>query len=110
MNINYNVSGSDRKRLVAAIAEYNSEKPKYLGAPSFAYQVGTIHISVDGIVTTETISEATPLIRYLREKGFRPKILCRIASQMRTRRLPRNPRILKSPAPAFPCHGCCLPT
>ena len=70
MNINYNVSGSDRKRLVAAIAEYNGEKPKYLGAPSFAYQVGTIHISVDGIVSTEEISEAAPLIRFLREKGF----------------------------------------
>lgn len=70
MNINYNVSGSDRKRLVAAIAEYNGEKPKYLGAPSFAYKIGTIHISVDGIVTTEEISEATPLIRFLREKGF----------------------------------------
>lgn len=70
MQINYNVSGSDRKRLVVAIAEYNSEKPKYLGAPSFAYQVGTIHISVDGLVTTETISEAAPLIRYLCEKGF----------------------------------------
>ena len=70
MNINYNISGSDRKRLVAAIAEYNGEKPKYLGAPSFAYQVGTIHISVDGIVTTEEISEAAPLIRFLREKGF----------------------------------------
>ena len=70
MNINYNVSGSDRKRLVAAIAEYKGEKPKYLGAPSFAYQVCTIHISVDGIVTTEEISEAAPLIRFLREKGF----------------------------------------
>ena len=70
MNINYNVSGSDRKRLVAAIAEYNGEKPKYLGAPSFAYQVGTIHISVDGTVTIEELGEAAPLIRFLREKGF----------------------------------------
>ena len=70
MNINYNVSGSDRKRLVAAIAEYSGEKPKYLGAPSFAYQVGTTQISVDGLVTTETLSEAAPLISYLREKGF----------------------------------------
>ena len=70
MNINYNVSGSDRKRLVAAIAEYSGENAKYLGAPSFAYQVGTTQISVDGLVSTETISEAAPLIRYLREKGF----------------------------------------
>jgi len=69
MIINYNVSGSDRKRLVAAIVEHTGEKAKYLGAPGFAYQVGNIHISVDGQVTVET-REAAPLIRFLREKGF----------------------------------------
>ena len=70
MNINYNVSGSDRKRLVAAIAEYTGEKAKYLGAPGFAYQVGDFTISVDGQVSMEEISAAAPLIRFLREKGF----------------------------------------
>ena len=40
MIINYNVSGSDRKQLVAAIAQHTGEKAKYLGAPGFAYQVG----------------------------------------------------------------------
>ena len=69
MIINYNVSGSDRKRLVAAIAEHTGEKAKYLGAPGFAYQVGNIHISVGGQVTVE-IREAAPLVRFLREKGF----------------------------------------
>lgn len=39
MIINYNVSGSDRKQLVAAIAEHTGEKARYLGAPSFAYEV-----------------------------------------------------------------------
>ena len=70
MNINYNVSGSDRKQLVAAIAEYTGEKPKYMGAPSFAFQVGEFHISVNGMVSMDTISSAAPLIRFLREKGF----------------------------------------
>ena len=70
MIINYNVSGSDRKQLVAAIAEYTGEKPKYMGAPSFAFQVGEFHISVDGMVSMEAISSAAPLIRFLREKGF----------------------------------------
>ena len=69
MIINYKVSGSDRKRLVAAIVEHTGEKAKYLGAPGFAYQVGNIHISVDGQVTVK-IREAAPLIRFLREKGF----------------------------------------
>lgn len=70
MIINYNVSGSDRKRLVAAIAEHTGEKAKYLGAPSFAYQVGGYTVSVDGQVTIEENSTAAALIRFLREKGF----------------------------------------
>ena len=70
MKINYNVSGSDRKRLVAAIAEHTGDKAKYLGAPGFAYQVGGYTISVDGQVTIEDNSTAATLIRFLREKGF----------------------------------------
>lgn len=70
MIINYNVSGSDRKRLVAAIAEITGEKAKYLGAPGFAYQVGGYTVSVDGQVTIEDNSTAAALIRFLREKGF----------------------------------------
>lgn len=70
MIINYNVSGSDRKRLVAAIAEHTGEKAKYLGAPSFAYQVGGYTVSVDGQVTIEDNGTEAALIRFLREKGF----------------------------------------
>ena len=70
MIINYNVSGSDRKQLVAAIAKHTGEKAKYLGAPGFAYQVGGFTISVDGKVTVEDNSTAAALIRFLREKGF----------------------------------------
>ena len=70
MQINYNVSGSDRKQLVAAIAQHTGEKPKYLGAPNFAYQVGGYTISVDGMVTIEDNSTAAGLIRFLRERGF----------------------------------------
>lgn len=70
MQINYNVSGSDRKQLVAAIAQHTGEKPKYLGAPGFAYQFGDFTISADGKVTIEDNSTAAALIRFLREKGF----------------------------------------
>ncbi len=70
MQINYNVSGSDRKQLVAAIAQHTGEKAKYLGAPGFAYQVGGFTISVDGMVTIEDNRTAAALIRFLREKGF----------------------------------------
>ena len=70
MIINYNVSGSDRKQLVAAIAEHTGEKAKYLGAPGFAYQIGGFTVSVDGKVTIEDNSTAAALVRFLREKGF----------------------------------------
>ena len=70
MIINYNVSGSDRKQLVAAIAEHTGEKAKYLGAPGFAYQIGGFTVSVDGKGTIEDNSTAAPLIHFLREKGF----------------------------------------
>ncbi|MGN1026464.1 MAG: virulence protein [Faecousia sp.] len=70
MQINYNVSGFDRKQLVAAIAQHTGEKPKYLGAPGFAYQVGSFTISADGKVTIEDNTTAAALIRFLREKGF----------------------------------------
>lgn len=75
MQINYNVSGSDRKQLVAAIAQHTGEKPKYLGAPGFAYQVGGFTISVDGKVTIEDNSTAAALIRFLRENGFQAEDL-----------------------------------
>ena len=70
MQINYNVSDSDRKQLVASIAQHTGEKPKYLGAPGFAYQVSGFTISVDGKVTVEDNSTAAALIHFLREKGF----------------------------------------
>ena len=70
MQIDYNVSGSDRKQLVAAIVQHAGEKAKYLGAPDFAFQVGEFTVSVDGKVTIEDNSTAVPLIRFLREKGF----------------------------------------
>ena len=70
MQIDYNVSGSDRKQLVAAIVQHTGEKAKYLGAPDFAFQVGEFTVSVDGKVTIEDNIAAAPLIHFLREKGF----------------------------------------
>ena len=70
MIINYEVSGSERKRLVAAIAEFCGEKAKYMGAPTFAYQVGGFTVSSSGEVIFEDNSKAAPLIRALREKNF----------------------------------------
>lgn len=50
MKLNYNVTGADRKRLVEAISAFTETKAKYLGAPSFTYQVGDYTIDKNGIL------------------------------------------------------------
>lgn len=73
MTFDFNCTGSDRKKLVNTIATITGESPRYLGAPSFAYQVGDYHIDKNGTVTD---AEATTpegvdnLIERLREEGF----------------------------------------
>ncbi len=50
MKINYNVTGSKRKLLVAAISQELNAPTKYLGAPTFAYEVGGYHIDKTGVI------------------------------------------------------------
>ena len=40
MTINYNVTGTERKRLADYISGFMGTEKKYLGAPTFAYQIG----------------------------------------------------------------------
>jgi len=51
MKLNYNVTGSERKSLVAAISQVLNAPTKYLGAPTFAYEVGDYYIDKSGTVT-----------------------------------------------------------
>lgn len=53
MQINYNVTGDKRKSLVSAISEELNVPTKYLGAPTFAYEVDGYHIDKNGVVTGE---------------------------------------------------------
>ena len=74
MELNYNCTGESRKRLVNAISEITSASAKYLGAPSFAYQVDYFTIDRNGGVTfddradSETIEN---LIDTLDSQGFK---------------------------------------
>lgn len=77
MEINYNVTGPDRKRLVQAIAQILESDAKYLGVPSCAYQVGNYAISKDGILSFDDHAnngEAEQLIEHLCEMGFEAEI------------------------------------
>lgn len=51
MRINYNVTGSRRKELVRAIAGILGKPAIYLGAPTFAYQIGDYQVDKDGVLT-----------------------------------------------------------
>lgn len=53
MRLSYNVTGPERKSLVAAISHELNTPTKYLGAPTFAYEVGGYHIDKTGTVTGE---------------------------------------------------------
>jgi hypothetical protein len=48
MRTSFNVTGSERKRLVQAISKSTDEPSRYLGAPSMAYEVGPFTITRDG--------------------------------------------------------------
>lgn len=73
MELKYNVTGNDRKRLVTAIAEFMACAATYKGAPTFAYDVGWLTIDKNGTVSFDDHSDSEnveKLIQRLRELGF----------------------------------------
>ena len=83
MEMKYNVSGADRKRLVAAISEILDAPQKYLGAPTFAYEVDYFTIDKNGTVSFDDRNlrragnadsdKVEMLVEALLEKGFEPE-------------------------------------
>ena len=51
MELKYNVSGENRKKLVGAMVEILQVPQKYLGVPTCAYEIGNYHIDKTGTVT-----------------------------------------------------------
>ena len=51
MMIHYNVTGADRKSLVNSISQELNTTAKYLGAPTFSYEVGDYIIDKNGMLT-----------------------------------------------------------
>ena len=73
MELKYNLTGADRKRLVKAISEITEVPAKYLGAPSFAYQVDYFTIDRNGSVSFDNRAdseEVENLIEQLTALGF----------------------------------------
>lgn len=73
MILNYNVSGENRKRLVQLISESCGCQAKYLGAPTFSYQVDYFTIDRNGCVSFDDRADSKEienLIERLEKEGF----------------------------------------
>lgn len=73
MELNYNCTGNDRKRLAKAISEITGAPAQYLYAPSFAYQVDYFTIDRNGSVSFDDRADSEEienLIEQLAALGF----------------------------------------
>lgn len=71
--IRYNVTGDERKRLVQAMGDILEAAPKYLGAPSFAYEINYFTVDKNGTVAFDSRAaseEIEKLIERLHELDF----------------------------------------
>ena len=71
--LDYNVTGAERKRLVEAISAYTQADAKYLGAPTFAYEVDYFTIDKNGCVSFDDRADSEEiegLIETLVGQGF----------------------------------------
>ncbi len=68
MIINCNVTGADRKRLVQTISEFTGADARYLGAPTFAYEVGSLTIDRNGMISGD--ADPQKLVQVLEKHGF----------------------------------------
>ena len=72
MKANYNVTGKERKALVAAIAELTGDKAVYKFMPTCAFEIGNITVDKEGGVTCEDADKLERLIHNLIADGFTP--------------------------------------
>ena len=64
----FNTDATNRKEVVKAIAEYLGETSKYMGPPSFAYQIGCMVVDRNGKVTTDNEELGRKVEKMLKEK------------------------------------------
>ena len=73
MKANYNVTGNDRKALVAAIENLTGDKAIYMRMPTCAYEIGDITVDKEGGVTCEDADKLEQIIHNLIADGFTPE-------------------------------------
>lgn len=73
MKANFNVTGKDRKALVAAIAALTGDKAVYKFMPTCAYEIGDITVDKEGGITCEDENKLERIIHNLIADGFTPE-------------------------------------
>lgn len=73
MKANYNVTGEERKALVAKISELTGEPSKYQYMPTCAYQIGAITVDKEGGLTCEDTELFHRITDQLTDAGFKPE-------------------------------------
>lgn len=58
------------KKLVQDIAEFTGKELRYVGPPTFAYEVGSLTIDRDGVIISETDEDENLLTQFLQDKGY----------------------------------------
>lgn len=74
MRVKYDVSGMQRKNLAKEIAKWLCLDVKYLGAPSFAYEIGACRLEPDGNLTINDESNnllVEPLLEHIENEGYK---------------------------------------
>ena len=64
---------TDRKAMVKAVSEALGTPSKYLGAPTMSYQIGSINIDRNGVLTTENEEKGERAMTALKEQGITPE-------------------------------------
>ena len=75
MIIYYDATGAKRKRLVQELGQILGWEPVYMGAPTFAYNIGNYIVSKNGNITcpdSATAELVDTIVQRLRESGFEP--------------------------------------
>ena len=73
MQIKYNVTGDRRRAMVAVMRDVLQDATRYLGAPSFAFQVGAYTVDKNGNITCPNETDEAQiamLVRELAHDGF----------------------------------------
>ena len=73
MTIETNIT--NRRELASALAQYMNTRAVYLGPPTFAYQIGDIHLSREGILSGDDLDGIFPFLEMQGIIAAQPKLI-----------------------------------